>query len=365
MNAGPPEISIHQEGSTALLRVRQRQMNRGSGFPFRRGGTGDHQGADAAVEVRQENGVAESADGLLKCAEARGRFAQWNQRRLLVSRRKSSSMPLLYDRQSADYLHGQCLRDLFGVANGVIQDVADDGDRYRQQDGEEERQQDIQSKVRKHGLQSGPGHVRNANRAVLEAGVDACLSDFSYQFLIECLVGLGFPLERLVFERAGVQIVELDLGLRDGFPQHGLAVERFAVLHVDPLTDVVLGALQLLLHFSHLQGGLPVFRVAWTEVRFDFRELLLLLVQALRELSQRLALAGDLGGLYGTGGQGTASALLAHPDGLSIREFGVQLQQAGRQNAGLFFWIDDVEFPFKLVERRTGQIGRASCRERV
>src|ERR1019366_1243540 len=96
MNAGPPEITIHQEGPPALLCVRQRQMNGGGRFPFRRGGTGDHQGTDAAVEVRQGNGVAESADGLLKCAEARGRFAQWNQRGISVSRRKSSSMPLLY-----------------------------------------------------------------------------------------------------------------------------------------------------------------------------------------------------------------------------------------------------------------------------
>src|ERR1035441_8828226 len=106
-------------------------------------------------------------------------------------------------------------------------------------------------------------------------------------------------------------------------------------------------------HFRHLQGCLPVLRVICTVVRLDFCELLLFLVQPLREPSQRLALAGDLGGLHGAAGHGIVSGLLAHAVGLSIREFGVQLQQAGRQNAGLFFRIDDVEFPFKPVERGT------------
>ena len=47
---------------------------------------------------------------------------------------------------------------------------------------------------------------------------------------------------------------------------------------------------------------------------------------------------------------------LAHPVGLGVGVFGVQLQQARREDAGLLLRVDDVEFALELGQRRAGPL---------
>ena len=89
----------------------------------------------------------------------------------------------------------------------------------------------------KHRLQAGPRRIGHADRAVLEARVDAGFLDLADQLLVELLVALGFALQRLIFERARVEAVELGLGLLHRRFQHRFAIHRLAILDFDALAD--------------------------------------------------------------------------------------------------------------------------------
>ena len=117
-------------------------------------------------------------------------------------------MPTDVDLQHA---HG-----LFGVFDGVVDDVADHGRADAEDGREQEAEQEHQTLLREDGFGAGAGQVGDADAAVLEAGVDACFFDFADEFFVELFVGFGFALELLVFEGAAFELVPLGLGFADG-----------------------------------------------------------------------------------------------------------------------------------------------------
>ena len=155
----------------------------------------------------------------------------------------------------------------------------------------------------------------------------------SGQLLVEFLVGLGFLLEGLVFEGAGVEGVELGLGLSDGFLEHGLAVLGLAVLDFDAADDAGADGGELGLDLGDLGGGLAVFGVVGTVVGLDVAEMLVGVFELLGEALEGFALGGDLGGFDLAGADGVVGGLLADALGLGGGVVGIELEEAGGEDA--------------------------------
>ena len=66
MHAGTAQIAIDQERFVALLRVRHCEVGGYGRFAFGGRCAGDHHGAQAAVEIGQQNRIAEGANGFIR-----------------------------------------------------------------------------------------------------------------------------------------------------------------------------------------------------------------------------------------------------------------------------------------------------------
>ena len=208
----------------------------------------------------------------------------------------------------------------------------------------------------KTGQQRRPGGIGEAYGTVLEAGVDAGLLDFADQLIIEALIGFGFPLEGLVFEGAGVEVVEFGLGLRHGLLEHVLAVGRFLEFEADPLRDVGLQGSELAFQFGHLGERLRVFGMVGAVLRFHAGEFLAGLIQAVGEFAELLALGGCLGGFQRAALDGIVGGLLADAIALRGGELGIDLEQAGGEDAGLLVGVDHAQILFKLRQGGGGAL---------
>ena len=72
MDARPAQVAIDDQCPAMLLGVRHRQMNRDRRFAFRGRGAGHEQRPELAVEIRQQDRIAQRANGFLVSRQASG-----------------------------------------------------------------------------------------------------------------------------------------------------------------------------------------------------------------------------------------------------------------------------------------------------
>ena len=85
-------------------------------------------------------------------------------------------------------------------------------------------------------------------------------------------------------------------------------------------------------------------------LRLHAGKLLAGFVEAVGEFAKLLALRGSLGGLQRTALHRIECGLLADAIALGGGELGIELQQAGGENAGLLVGIDDAQILFELYQ---------------
>jgi hypothetical protein len=193
------------------------------------------------------------------------------------------------------------------------------------------------------GFEGGTGGIGEADGAVLEAGVDAGFLNLANQLFIEALIGVGFLLERPVFEGTGVELVELGFGVGHGGLEHGLAIDGFLIVEAHALADARLQAVELAFQFGELRIGFLVLGMGGAVLGFDGCELFAGFINAVGEAAKLIALSGGQRGIQRTALYGIEAGLLPDTVGLGVGELGVELKQARREDAGLLLRIDDTE----------------------
>ena len=105
---------------------------------------------------------------------------------------------------------------------------------------------------------------------------------------------------------------------------------------------------ELALELGDLGGGLLVLGVVGAVLGLDCGELLAGLIEAVGEAAELFALGGGLGGFERAALDGVVGGLLADAVGLGGGVLGVELEQAGGEDAGLLLGVDDVQLVFEL-----------------
>ena len=118
--------------------------------------------------------------------------------------------------------------NLLGIAHGVVQDIGQTAAPTASRVENRKRERGVQRQIREDGLRAG--RAESARRMELFWKLELMPASLILRTSssIEPLIAIGFLLERLVLEGAGVEAVELGLGLGDGLLEHGLAVDGFA-----------------------------------------------------------------------------------------------------------------------------------------
>ena len=88
----------------------------------------------------------------------------------------------------------------------------------------------------------------------------------------------------------------------------------------------------------------------------DDGELLAGLIEAVGEFAKLFALGGRLGGLQRTALHRIVGGLLADAIALGVGELGVELEQAGGEDAGLLLGVDDAQVLFELRQGGGGAL---------
>src|SRR5262249_23547143 len=111
------QVTIDEQRLMALLGMGHSEVGGDSGFPFRRCSAGDHYSAQAAVEIGEQDGIAERADSLVVARDGAVRRGFGEHQRAPIL-----SVRLFHPGQRADHLHVKSAHDLLWVAHGSIED---------------------------------------------------------------------------------------------------------------------------------------------------------------------------------------------------------------------------------------------------
>ena len=189
--------------------------------------------------------------------------------------------------------------NLVGIAQGVIEALRHENYADAQAECDEERDERVKGHAGVDGFAGGTGRVRDADAVAEEARVDAGFLNLLAEVVEDGFIGIGVALEVFVFERFGVETVELGFVFVGHLMQLGLAILGLAEFGVDALHDGLFERFIARGQFVLAGGRLEVFGEAGAELRLDGGELLRLVGHQLFQFFELFALQGGLQSLHG------------------------------------------------------------------